>query len=383
MGQIRKKHALTHKGAELKTRVARTRSRAQFVGIIYLISIVALAAIACFPLFDVSKQANAPLGVFEFWKAFMPESFTLKTRTGVKTFVIATLYAVMLLVMLINVVRAGSKLTWLYKKKVSKTYGFNRNVYAMDDLGKIFSGSYAILLITYFAVAIICRVAYPNLLMYLTFIVGALVHVFAGVVGGKASYFNVEEGQITEDARVVGRFAAFFRNVLQLVAVFVMMDYFQKFNILCAVSANTFDKVSVGGKMVAYIPAASQLLAALCMLPLIKHATATTEYNIDGVYGAGMKTFRVFCFLLCGVLGAGVVAQYLIGSVVYANVDGAMVAQVVKSANWDAVIVVGIAFVMFLVEVIMRNMPGHKKAKRKGNDEGSSNTSVVVNVYNN
>lgn len=387
----RTKKVLTTQGAELKNRVARTRSRAQFAGIVYFVSIIVLAIAACLPLFDLSKQQNAPIGVFEAVKMFKPATLqTLNSWTGMLTFVNALLYMVMLLVVLINVIRASTKLCWLCKRKASKTYGFNRNVYAMSDLGKIFSGSYAMLLITYFLIAMLNGAAYPNLLMYIVFVGGAFVHVFAGVIGGKASYFNIEEGQIKEDARIVGMFAAFFRNLLQLALVFFLMDQFQKINVVYTIIGPLLEVGAIQnyvvGQPLAYIPAVMQLLGVVCMIPLIKHATATTEYNIDGAYGAGMKTFRIFCFLLCGVIGLAIVGEYYFGGIVFSSVDGVTLVNVVRYGNWTALNMFVVTFVMFIIEILMRNMPGHKKAKAKAkkcrcNDDDEDKPAVVLYVY--
>ena len=383
---------LTHQGAELKTRIAHTRSRAQFAGFLYFVSIILLATAACLPLFDLSKQQNAPVGVFKALDVFKPASLqTLNTWTGMLSFVNALLYLVMLLVVLINVIRASTKLCWLYKRKASKTYGFNRNVYAMNDLGKLFSSSYSAIRITYFLIAMLCGFAYPNFLMYIVVIGGTVVHVLAGFVGAKASYFNIEEGQIKEEARIVSRFPALVRNVLQLILVSLLMDYFQKNNVLYTVIGPMLEVNAVNnyvlGQPLAYLPVVMQILGIICMIPLAKHAMGTKEFNIDGAYGAGMKTFRIFCFLLCGIIGVSIVGEYLIGCVVFSNVDGATFVQVVRAGNWDALKMFAVTFVMFIVEVLMRNMPGHKKAKSRrrrrhyDDDEEESKPAVVLYVY--
>ena len=376
MKRNRRKNALTQKGAYLKTRIARNRGRAQFVGIVYLLSIIVLAAAACLPLFDLGKQTSAPVGVFAFWKEFMPANLkAIKSWSDLLPIVNAGIYALMLLIVVINVFRALGKLGWLFKKKASKTYGFNRNVYAMEDLGDIFSGSFAIIFVAYFLMTVLCGVAYPNVLMLLVLGGGLFVHLFAGFIGGKASYFDIQDGEITEDKRVVGRFPALFRNVLQLGAILAMMYYFQKVNILHTVIGPFLEKGAmqnyVAGRILAYIPVGLQLLTVICFLPLFKHATATTEYNIDGANGSGMKTYRVFAFFVFLTMGAAAVCQYLIGQIAFTVVDGYTQVSVVKGLNIPAIIVAGIAFVMFIIEVIMRNMPGHKKAKKakKNKDE--------------
>ena len=374
MKRTRRKSTLTQKGAYLKTRIARNRGRAQFVGIVYFLSIIALAAAACLPLFDLTKQTLAPIGVLEFWKQFMPANFkALNSVEAILKVANAALYALMLLGVVINVLRALGKLGWLFKKKASKTYGFNRNVYAMEDLGSIFSGSYAVILSTYFLIAVLCGAAHPNMLMLIVLGGVVFVHLVAGFIGGKASYFDIEGGEIIEDKRVVGRFSALFRNVLQLAAVFAILFFFLQVNTIHTVIGPLLEKNGIKnyvlGQPLAYISIALQVLTVVCVLPLIKHATAITEYNIDGANGSGMKTFRVFAFFVFLTAGATALCAYLFGEVVFTKVDAGTTVSVMKYLDLGSIIIAGIALVMFIIEVIMRNMPGHKKAKKKAKDE--------------
>lgn len=370
MKRNRKKTTLTQRGAYLKTRIAGNRRRAEFVGIVYLLSIIALAAVSCLWLFDLSKQPNAPLGVTKFWREFMPKNLkAVKSWTDLLGIVNASIYALMLLGCVINVIRGLGKLCWLFKKKASKTYAFNRNVYAMEDLGNIFSGSYAVILTAYFMIAVLCGEAHPNLLMYITLGGGLVIHLFAGFVGGKVRYYDIVDNEIVEDVRHVGRGTAFLRNVLQLVAVFAMLYFFQKVSVLHTFIGPLLEKGGiknyVSGKVLGYVGIALQLVTFICLLPLIKHATATTEYNLDGAKGAGMKTFRVFAFFVFLASAAMVACKYFIGeaSVKLTMVDGAnwTSVEIVKGLNINAIILGSIALVMFIIEVIMRNMPGFKK----------------------
>ena len=388
----RKNTVLTHEGAVLKSRVTKTRFRARFVGIIYTIAIVVLALAACLPFFDLGKQPNAPVGLTAFSKVFAPA--TWKTL-GLRSITNAVLYGVLLLVLFINVLRAMSKMSWLFKQKVSKTYGLNRNVYAMEDLGKIFSGSYAMILVTYFLMTIVGGAAYFNALMYIVIGFGLFVHLFAGFIGGKASYFKMEGCRIVEDARDVSRFPALFRNVLQLIAVFAMMVYFEKVSVLDTFARPLLLEKGgiqnyVAGQPLAYLSIVLQALCVVCFIPLIFHATGTTEYNIDGAYGSGMKTFRVFAFLVFLAMGAAVASQYVIGQATLAVVDGAKVVEVVKALDMDVLYIAGIALVMFIVEIIMRNMPGYKDDSKENNcncncssSNNSNNPAVVLHIYNN
>ena len=127
------------------------------------------------------------------------------------------------------------------------------------------------------------------------------------------------------------------------------------------------------GQPLAYIALGLQVLVGLCLLPLIKHATATTEYNIDGANGSGMKTFRVFSFFVFLTAGAAAVCKYLIGEAVFSTNATGTVVSVVKELSINTIIIAGIALVMFIIEVIMRNMPGHKKQKKAKDEEVEAN----------
>jgi hypothetical protein len=170
---------------------------------VYLLSIIALAAaVAYFPLFDLAEQELAPIGVMEFWKAFTPDGIAaLNTLPGIVKFSNCVLYGLMLLGVVINVLRALGKLGWLFKKKASKSYGFNRNVYAMEDLGNIFSGSFGFIITVYFFIAILCGEVNPEMMLYIVLGGGLFIHLFAGVIGGKVSYFDIEDGEIIEDIK--------------------------------------------------------------------------------------------------------------------------------------------------------------------------------------
>lgn len=390
MNKRKKSNALSPEAALVKAHVTKNRCRAQFVGIVYLFALLVLAATACLPFFDLGKQENAPVGLLTFWKVFQRSNWgTARYWSGFLKFVNAGLYAVMLLILFINVLKAFGKLGWLYKKKVSKTYGLNRNVYAMEDLGKLFSTSFAIVFGVYYLMAVLCGQAYFNLLMYLVLAFCIVVHLFAGFIGGKASYFNVADGKITEDARTVSRFPALVRNVLQIASIIVMAYLFLKVSVIHTVCGPMLQKDSIAKYVVnrrsAFVAIFFQVVALACFVPLVFHATATTEYNIDGAYGRGMKTFRIFVFFLCLAMAAAAGAQYYFGQVVFTLVDGATVVDIAKALNYEAITIAAIAFVMFMIELIMRNAPGHKQNKSSGKNCGcgNSDSSVVVYIYNN
>ncbi len=344
-----KAKALSLDGVSLKKRILRTRRRAKLVGTLYLLGIIALAAAACLPLMI---HDLAPVGVMAFWKSFLPANMDMKSVDGLTKLATSGLYALMLLGVVINVFRALGKLGWLNKKNASRMYGFNRNVFAMEDLGRIFSGSLAVIMTTYFLIAILCPTYQVNLLMLITLGVGFVLHLLLGFWGAKTGYFDIDKDQILEQKRLAGRFAPIFRNFLQLAALVVMLYCFLEVNTL-ATLVDTSNLKNITKDMANLISIAAQAVILLCFFVLIKHATAITEYNIDGAQGAGMKNFRIFSFFVFLAAGAAVAYKYLM-------VEG-------KQLDTMMLIIAGVAFVMFVIELIMRKMPklpSDKKQKK-------------------
>ncbi len=354
MKKYRKTKKVTVEGLQLKKRVGRNRGRAKFVGTILLLATIALTvAVAILPMLSGTPVA---LKATSFWKAF--KGMDVKSAEGFTKVVVAGLYGFMLFVLLINVLRSLGKIKKLGKKKGTKTDGFNHSAYAMHDLGKLFSGSFVQILFTYFLINLICKDAKPEG-MWLVIVLGAaaVIHLFTGVLGGKISYFDIEDGKVVEQRREVGRFAPFFRNVLQLGAVFAIMYFMLAANAKSTILAQ-FVTLSVGSVfgglgMGQLLVSVAQLVAVFCLFILAKHATGITEYNIDGAHGSGMKNFRVFSFFVFLTAGAAVACKFLLTDKTF-------------DLNWT--IVAAVAFVMFIIECIMRKMPkipGEAKAKKE------------------
>lgn len=367
MKRYKKRNVPNQQGIYLKKRIAKTRGRAEFIGILYLLATFAVAAVACFPLLT---SALASVGVKDFWKVFTLSA--LKDWRNAETFVklaSAALYGFMLFGLAINVIKALSKLNWLFKKKGSKTHSFNRNVYAMEDLGNIFSGSFASVINFYFLIYVLCGTAKLETVAYVFLGAGVLVHFFCGLIGGKASYFDSDSrGNLIEQKRLIGRFAPFLRNVLQICAVAGIGWFFLKANTLSDCIAPLLERGAISAyvkpNLMGFVSVALQALTALCILVLVKHATGTSEYSIEGTEASGMKNFRVFSFFIVLTAGATAVCRYLFGEATFAFVEvlsevgaGGTVLSVLKYKDYDSLIAAGIAFVMFVIELIMSRMP--------------------------
>ncbi len=370
MEKYKKTNALTSKGVYLKKRIANNRSRAQFIGIVYLLATIALAAVVCLPIFI--EKLDPFWGVYHFWKVYTPSTLkTLKTVEDFYPVAVTALYVFMAAGNIINVLRSFTKLGWLFKKRASKTYGFNRNVYAMEDMGRIFSGSYSAMLSVIFVISVLLGATLKGywelrLLLGNAFLIlfisalggGILLHFFAGLIGGKSSYFDLEDDEIVEQKRLVGCFVPFLRNFVQVGAVLAIIFFFLKSNTLHTVIIPFTEKVTwkyyVKEEMAAHISIALQLLTAAFILPLIYHAFNITEYNINGANGSGMKTFRVFAFFVFLTAGATAVCRYIFGEMIFM---GAPIGIKKEWVEMSSIVIASIGFCTFLFEVLMRNLP--------------------------
>ena len=260
-------------------------------------------------------------------------------------------------------------MSWLLNKKESKAYGFNRSVYAMHDLGNAFSDCFFAIIGFHFLICLLCGKVSFKPLLFITLFVGVGVHFLCGHHGGKASYFEVnEDGKAVEHKRLFDRLAPFVRNLLQIIATFLMMYFFVE---VCNVGAcirpfynnHGFKEYLVDG-ILAYASLLLQTLTAISLMVLIRHSVGIAEYDIDGPNASGMKNYRVFVFFVMLTTGATFVCRAVFGEAVFVQKNGETFVSILQWQDWDSLIITAIAFSMFVVEIIMRNMPFKKGAKK-------------------
>lgn len=349
---FKKTQTLTQKGYQVKRSVAKNATRAKIVGLLYLVMAIALAAVAFLPLLSLEL---APVGITNLLTAM--QSIDTATAAGMTKLVNAVIYILMLLGLVVNVIRAFCKLRWLFKKKGTNELGLNRNAYAMNDLGKIFSGSFAVLFISLLLISLFSgfRPQSDKAVTSLLLIVlgaGIVAHMVLGFCQSKISYFNIEKGRIVEHKRIVGRVACLLRNAVQIVAI-ILIPYF-------LLQISTLDSfcgllVEEGGlnKLTADMGMLLQLVAVLLFCVVVKHATATTEYDLNGVHSSGMKVTRIFALLLTVVAAA---AAFLVQDATDAYLTNMLLIAVVS-------------LVLFIVEIAMRKYPKFDEEKLAKNVE--------------
>ncbi len=351
-------------GLYIRKQVARNRRRAIWVGLLYLLAIFAFAAAVCvLPLFE---HELAPIGITEFYNVFLPntlKSFDASDKAQLVALMTCAIFALLLFTLAINALKALSKLSWLCKKRGSKVYGFNRNVYAMEELGNIFSGSFTVIVNFFLIMSLCCGEFAITQWMYILLGAGVALRVLLGFWGSKTGYYDLVNGNVVEEKRTVGRFAPVVRNILQFAAIIGILCFLNFADLherLFALLTKDGLKEFLSDINV-IIPLVAEVLVVLCLFVLVRHATNITEYNFDGPYGAGMKNFKLFSFFIFLFAGGAVVYQY------------SMMEQMLDKA---LLIIAGIALAMFIVELIMIGMPYAPEEKKAKTVDGEEEISI-------
>lgn len=318
------KNTLTREARKMYRRIKRTRNRAQWVGMFYLLATIVLAALAVLPTLNID-YVNVMGSMKPVWADLDGLGANVATISRV-------LYVIVLLSVVINVFKSFGKMGWLYKKKASRTYGFNRNVYAMKAMEKNFSRTFGVVVVNYFLIILLngvwgnaawteigglldafkansavlsnfyfleLTVAGITLTNALAFVVVALVfHTVLAHAAAKASLYVAQEGfGVYEEKRMIGRFAPAVRNFFQKVFAIALGVLLLETNATTA----TLVADALGGSVAVEIPAILDLVLVLCWMVCVAHAFNPTEFNAEGAEGKGMKNYGFFMFVAFAV----------------------------------------------------------------------------------
>jgi hypothetical protein len=273
--------------------------------------------------------------------------------------ILFSVYAVLILFLIINVLRSLGKLKWLYKKKASRLYGVNRNAYAMDDLGGIFSGSFAEVIAFHFAYIMIPTVTVEfNMFALIALSLGVAIHFICGMSAGKVSLFSTKGETFVEEKRESGMFLPFIRNLFQIAAVGGILYYIMQSNMF----KNAFTAfMNVGNANISKASEGVQwqqiavtvwaaILPVICAIILLVtaamlwRAMSGVEFDIEGPEAPGKKKF--FGCSIAMVLA--VAAFYGVQAFVQPE------AAIPQTFLTQILYIGGIALAMVLIELILR-----------------------------
>jgi len=364
------------KATPLKRRIKAVHRRARFVGTLYWLATIALAALACLPLLKTEENL---LWVGGFYGPILglidgTETFSMEFLF---TLVPVALYALMLIGLFINIIRCFANFSWLYTGKACHEHGCNRNLFAMEKLGKIFSASFASIILCNYVNGLVFFSGDITLYALIAIAAGLFIHFVCGVLGSKVTLFldvtkkssknyhftyngicgwiyptdNVIRLREVKREHKVTVF--FFRNLFQVVFAAGLVYMFASINFL----DNAVYDILVGngidtmlGNPILAVPAVLEVLMLLCLVVLIKHATGTTEYNRDCMEGKGMKNFKVFALFIF-LLSVGLAVYFIMDK---------------EEDIMSPIIMAVVAFVAFLLDVIIRPRREDEKEQKVG-----------------
>ncbi len=343
----------------IKHRIRAIQNRAKWAGTLYVLALLAIFVLAC--LQPITFDGGA-IGVLEFWKPFAlltEGDFVTALLDNAISITVALLYSIMLLVLLISFISALCSMGWLYKKKASKLYGFNRNMYAMDDIEKCYSASLKTVICVFVMITGLSVPVQVNLVLVGAILgVGVFFHFLCGLLAGHASLFTVD-GEITEEKRKVGTFSVFVRNLLQIAATVGFVYFFLQSSGTIAV----FIKILVGGGFEELLNAPVELawvvvrlLLFVFTLIMIGYAFGTTEFAPEGKNAGGRGTFLWTSLFACIVALSAAIFY-----AVYYEI----------ALDKALMFMAGIALVAFVLEVLLKNFP--KETKRVNPDDVDEN----------
>ena len=343
MAKRTKMNGVSQRYAYMKQRIAKMQRKAKAFGLLYLLATIGLTALACLPLIVFTGDTiGVKLGVMEFWTVFTQLGEGIYGKELLLA--VAVIYGLMLFVLAINLLRSVFKLGWLFKRKASRLYGFNRNMYAMDEMGRRFSSSFAVIVVAHLLIMLLFAGGVMQPMAYAVLGVGVFFHFSCGIPAGNVSLFNTDNG-VSEQRRELGNFSPFVRNVFQLAIVAAAIYLFVSF----AQIRSTIDLVLVENGFanltadpMALITPAIHLAILLILIGMIYYATGTIEFDPEGADAAGRKRFLALSVLLLLCVG---------GAFAYAQ----FVTQ--TGAEQNVILLAVVALVAVIIELVLIGCP--------------------------
>ena len=340
-------------GAFIRGRIDKSRRRAETVGLIYLFSMIALIAVTCFGLLTSEYAAVTVKDAFVTVK-----DHDFGTVGAILKFSTAVLYLLTLLVPGICALNALTHLKNLFKKKVSRVYGLNANIDAMDSMGHMFSSAFACILINHLLVYALCgETAQLTMFGYVLLGLGFGIHFICGFSGGKVSVFYIDDEKgVSESKRPYGRLMPLFRNVLQFAAIVAIGYLFLQNNsvhdALLVFIGGGSDKLTAAG--IGLVPVLLEVLVIIWLIGLIAHSVGTAEYSVEGPYATGIRNFRVFSCLLFLTSAASAASTYFLGKATFTLNEGVFSHTIEKSLDQFTLIIAGVSLVMYLLDFALK-----------------------------
>lgn len=342
-----KNSASAKRYAAVKQRIRKGQRRAKRIGFLYLIATLAIAALACLSLVQVNDGNSVhDMGVMSFYQVFMQLSSGYQGKE--QALAIASIYALMLVIIVVCVCKEFSKVRWLCKKKASRTYGFNRPMYAMDDMARAFTWVFASVVVAHITIACLAQEATFSMFAYVVLGIGVVTRLLCGVATFEVGLFEIEDG-FAQQQREHGKVSCVVRNVLQIAACALMGWGFYKSRALHSAIANMYVNWNayLADPMKMLIPCL-EIVAYLFWALMVLYAVSDIEYDIDGRVAYGRKRFFWLSFVAAACLGGALGYSYF---------------ALGEQPCMQMLVAGGAAIGVWLAEIILFTFPKEKQSK--------------------
>ncbi|MBQ8284168.1 MAG: hypothetical protein IJX75_03650 [Clostridia bacterium] len=311
-----------------RRKAKKMHKKAKRVAWIYLLGLLVMAVLSLLPCLQIKYEKGnggmfGNLCVINFFRPIFAV-FSGKFDGAM----VGVIYLVMLIVVWRNLMRSFSYVHKATKKNYRNVSAFNRNVAAMEELGDIFSSSFATMTVCYFLMYLLTPMegAFSisrgenafTLMGYIALAVGLIVHFVAGTYGGTSSLFLVGV-TVEEKKRKDSVWLYFLRNFIQVVVVVAIVYMVAPvFTLYKYIPGFTIPKLFKEELMV-MLGVILQLIATVFIVLLLVRATSSVEFGLTGMEASGMRKYAIFV-LIAAVLSVGlfiVDKDWLSGKMIY------------------------------------------------------------------
>lgn len=335
-------------------RIKKVHKRTKGVSALYAFAAFVLTVLTFFPTINVQFAGKDKLFIGSF---FWPIINIFKNNLNVLDIITMVLYIVMAVLVVVNFFKCITRFGKIMRRNSGNVTTCNKNLLIMEEIANAFSSAFATFLIFNLAIFMINYSAPTTSKLFgsvtlwgmAAVAVSLIVHFVCGVLGGNVSVFII--GSSIEEKKREDKIGTFFlRNLIQVVALVAILYFFvpatnlyiELGKLLVTKQPSVF--TNIGGDLFAFLAVAMQAGVVVMLAILIKHATATTEYNLIGMDGAGMNNFRIFGLIT---------AVLCVALFIFDTTDGSQINYVVAGA---------IALVTSVLDFIIKpRMPKQKE----------------------
>lgn len=323
-------------------KIKKVHGWAKFVGFLYLLATLAVAAIvALVPTMEIVYPVDRGgeivnevlnLSALSIFDVFSFEKFDTAVALRI---VVSSVYLILLLILLINIIRSLFKLGGLFRLKVKWTVTeetFNENVEAMEGMGKVFSSSFANSVVGLAFIYMLAGIEYTTIGAGMFLFIGACFafYFFCASMSRLASRFYPHKTEREwpfwprKQREISSGWVAFVRNIMRIALVFALLALFTQ---VCGIHEfvvgvlTATDFSVIFNDINALIGVALELVVLSIIYAQVGMATSQREYYLAAfIYTTerleGARYMGIKRFLIVSILGLIVNIGFIVWTII-------------------------------------------------------------------